>query len=83
MKNKNQTAGFEVLATKITPKFILTEIDPLELRVALLRRGDHLRGWARRHQYPLTTVYYALHGIRHGAKSQRILRQLRRELETT
>jgi len=46
------------------------------LRNSLLEQGFTLRSWALKHKLPVTTVYGAARGERHGIKAVRIRKQL-------
>lgn len=55
-------------------------VDLIELRIAFLRRGETMAGWARARGCGRTTVYYAIYGKRRGKKSDAIIAALREEL---
>lgn len=57
------------------------ELNPLELRVHLLRRGDTLKEWADRNGYAHTTVFYAVRRVRRGPTSRAIVAKLAAELQ--
>lgn len=47
-----------------------------ELKGQMISRGTNIARWARKHSYPLTTVYLAASGQRAGIKSTKIRREL-------
>lgn len=50
--------------------------NPNHIRAALIRQGDSLTAWARRHDYKVATVHAAVAGTRKGKLSQEILSKL-------
>lgn len=51
-----------------------------DYRVALLKKGRSVRGWALSQGYNPVTVHFAIHGKRKGEISRTILRELERFL---
>lgn len=50
--------------------------NPNHIRAALIRQGDSLTAWARRHDYKVATVHAAVAGTRKGKLSREILGKL-------
>jgi len=46
------------------------------VKAGLALQGLTLAGWARRKQYPMTTVWQAVHKTRAGKTSKKILKEL-------
>jgi len=68
------------MKAKPTKKAPRLTVDPIEVKVALLRKGTTLQRWAHAHGYLQPTVWYAVHKLHQGPKSRRILTMLKQEL---
>ena len=56
------------------------DLDPLQVKIELLRRGTNLHRWAQDHGYEQSLVWMMLHRGHRGRRSRMIAKQLREEL---
>lgn len=56
------------------------ELDPLQVKIALLRRGESLLSWSKLNGFEQSTVWQCVHRQRKGRKSLAIARRLREDL---
>jgi hypothetical protein len=57
-----------------------TKIDPVEVKVELIRRESCIEQWAHEHGYVPSTVWRSVHNKHVGEISEQIRRQLKRQL---
>lgn len=56
------------------------DLNPLQVKIELLKRGESLLAWSRRHGYEQSTVWTALHRHLRGRKTNGIAAHLKKEL---
>jgi gp16 family phage-associated protein len=56
------------------------DLNPLQVRIELLRRGESLLSWSRQNGFEQSTVWQCVNRRRKGRKSIEIARRLREEL---